>query len=131
MHEVEITEMPMPRFPQKVMAVPNLESVTTFVRNAIRDACGDDLNRLYVEKQAINSAFELRCTGNTNLVLILNAGVDEEGVANGFAKGKTRVSVPLEVNVGKEFMSEVFKNINSNKAKKPKTSKKQQENENE
>lgn len=118
MQEVGLTEMPMPS--RTVMPhVPTAEDVVNHIRTIVRNACGDLLNRMYIEEQAANDAIKIRYMNSVVPVAILNAEKDEvDGLGKVFAKGSATVIISSDDNIDREFMIKTFKDINKRIRKK-------------
>jgi hypothetical protein len=125
MHELGLVELPMPDR-NSMPVVRTYEDVVGHVRDIVRSACGEFLNKLYLEAQAVKSALRIRYTNTLTPVLITNARDDEAGeLAKSFAKGSAEIMVTKEDDVDKDFVYKVFKQVNSviNKENKPTTTK--------
>lgn len=118
MHEVGLQEMPMPDRALEVIT-KNYEAVVDHVRNVIRGAAGDMLNRLYVEKQIADAALSIRYIGGMTPVVVLGALLTEHrGLAAAFNKGSCEAEVKTDDTINQEFMENTFKEVNK-KIRKP------------
>jgi hypothetical protein len=118
LHEVGLTEMPMPA-KDSMPFVATYGDVLAHVRQIVRDAVGDSLNRVYIENAVIKQAREIRYIGVMVPVLVTNARSDEaDNLTRSFAKGNTFVNLNTEDVIDKEFLVKSFKDINKKIRKK-------------
>lgn len=112
MHEVGLKELPMPATDSLPFLTGHAE-ILGHVRSLIRNACGDALNGLYLEVQAVNAARSIRYIEGMVPVAISNATEDEvNGLSRSFLKGVSVLPLNSTDEINKEFLIKSYKDIN-------------------
>lgn len=93
--------------------VPTFSDTLAVIRNGVRKALHDDLNRMYLEAVVVRQALALKFTGNSAPVFIVNALPDErDALATPFGKGQTTWSVRADVEVNDDYIRNIIKEVN-------------------
>lgn len=120
MHEVGITELPMPDRTEAPF-VKGYDQVLTHVRKIVRGACGDLLNKLYVERELVRQALEIRYTGVMVQVIVVNAqDGDIYDLGRMFGLGTHTVELADDTEVNDDFMRSVFEEATKKLAREKK-----------
>jgi hypothetical protein len=113
MHEVGISELPMPTRNQEPPFVTTREDVVACVKSFIREAAGDVLNRAYLQLALGNAARIIRYTGNVLPVIVESTEPAEaSGLGFLFGRGVATVAVAEDDVVDPAFMVKTFKDVN-------------------
>lgn len=117
--DLELKAMDMPKFVP--LKVTNRAALVEHVRNTVRDALGDDLNRLYVSKEIQRKAFEMKFKGSALPVVIIGLGSADEATKLEATVAKFGAKVVTEPgNVTKQEVLDTFQTIKDRlKQKKP------------
>lgn len=109
-HELDLKAMDMPKF--KDGKVKTHAALVTHIRNIVRAALGDDLNRLYVSDFIQKQAYEKKFKGSAYPIVFIGlADADEaKGLEGSVAKFGTRIFTSTN-QVTKEEVLEVFKAV--------------------
>ena len=111
MSELGLSEIPAPsKVTEQTLATP--ADVRSYVRKIIRDTCGDNLNRNYLEEQASEAAYMIRYSGNLTPVVIVNAYEDEfDNLGKAFSRCGVRVGISDDDVVDKEYVTKALGNV--------------------
>jgi len=108
MYETGLNEVTMPA--SELPYVATYQDVVAHVKHLIRNAVGDQLNRFYVEESLARAAIEIRYTGVTVPVLVVNAEPSEQAtIAASFLKGNTSMKIEATDEVDKDFLSKLLR----------------------
>lgn len=119
MHEVKLSEIPMPSTRSVGKRLATSADVFAHVRQLVREACGDQLNALYMSVQVAKRAREIRYNENMVPVVVINALPDEVPVIGGvYAKGSATIAIKDDEEVNKDLMTKVFKEVSKKIRKK-------------
>lgn len=117
-HELALSEIPMPTAVLDT-TFRDHQALVEHIRTTIHKDIGDDLNRLYMERQIIEQATKIRYSNDVTPVLILKATDDEAPtLAKSLARGMTKLKITEEDKVDKDFMITAFKQVNKTIRKK-------------
>lgn len=88
------------------------EELVQYIRTLVREADGDNMNRLFMENELVQKALQIRYMSNTVPVVVLNA-TSEEGanLVSAFGKGTFVVPVGEGDEVNSEFVIKAFKQV--------------------
>ncbi len=128
MHEMGIAELPMPDRTEAPV-VKTMEEVTAHIRKIVRAACGDSLNKLYVEEQLIKQAIEIRYTGVVVPVVVTGAEENEVyDLGRMFGQGAKAIYLTDDVEASVETLREYLDSANTRpQTKEAKTVKTEQQ----
>jgi hypothetical protein len=122
MHEVGVTEMPMPPQSGRPL-VKNLSEISSHIRSILSEADGGILNKLYLEEQLLQAARLIRYNGSVAPVFVVNVDPGEVyNLSKAFGKGSATVPVAAEDVIDKEFLGKTLKTISSMNRKSNKKS---------
>jgi hypothetical protein len=114
---MDLKSMIQPRF-QNIGALQTPEDLVSYVRAAVRDALGDDLNRVYLQREIATQAATQGYFKGLVPVVVLGCSGPEEQASLKDIFGHGGVTYTPDDGVTKERVLGIFANLKRSAAKK-------------
>lgn len=106
--ELGVTEMQAPKL-HEIRVVRTHQDLVSYVRTVLREAAGDELNKLYLSNALTKKALKICYSGSVVPVVIVNAQQDEVNpLSKLFQKGAFNIPIDLEATIDKEYVLKTF-----------------------